>query len=160
MSRKGEADGKYVAKNIISVSTRYTGRAFSALYNKNGSFNSFLSWWVVSSGRINFFFGGGDYFHFIVNTILLVEPLYQCCNGMLRHSLGEAVMFLSLQHFISPSLNLMVCLCVCLIVYCLLALLTWEGGNKGNKHCKPSAAAINLSFLARWQDVFKKKEKV
>ena len=44
-------------------------------------------------------------------------------NGMLHHSLGRAVIFLSLRHFISPSLNFMLCLCVFLVVYCILALL-------------------------------------
>ena len=45
-------------------------------------------------------------------------------NGMLCHALGGAVTFLSLQHFILPCLNLMLCLSVCLVVFCLLALPT------------------------------------
>ena len=53
--------------------------------------------------------------------------------GMLRHSLGGAVFVLSLQHFISPPLNFMPCGCVLIVVYCLLALPTKEGGNEGNK---------------------------
>ena len=32
------------------------------------------------------------------------------CNGMLCHSLGWAVIFISLQHFIAPALDLMPCL--------------------------------------------------
>ena len=47
---------------------------------------------------------------------------------MLRHALGGAVIFISLQHFISPSLDLMLCLSVCLLFYCLLALPRYEGG--------------------------------
>ena len=31
-------------------------------------------------------------------------------NGMLRHSLGGAIIFISLQHFIAPALDLMDCL--------------------------------------------------
>ena len=31
-------------------------------------------------------------------------------NGMIRHSLGGAVIFISLQHFIAPALDLMPCL--------------------------------------------------
>ena len=44
--------------------------------------------------------------------------------GMLRHSLGGAVTFISWQHFIAPTLNLMLCLSVCLVFYCLFALQT------------------------------------
>ena len=40
---------------------------------------------------------------------------YRKRNGMLHHSLGGAVIFISLQHFIAPSLKLMLCLSVCLV---------------------------------------------
>ena len=49
---------------------------------------------------------------------------FEAENGRLRHALGRAVIFLSLQHFISASLNLKLCLCVYPFVFCLLALLT------------------------------------
>ena len=47
-------------------------------------------------------------------------------NGMLRHSLGGAVMFFSFQYFIAPALDLIA----------VLALPTKEGGNKGIKSKK------------------------
>ena len=43
------------------------------------------------------------------------------CNGMLCHALGGAVIFISLQHFISPSLNIVLCLSVCLSCFLLPA---------------------------------------
>ena len=63
---------------------------------------------------------------FLVDSVLVVPALFQGCqfffnaaqratkgsnachlkfSGMLRHAFGGAVIFLSLQHFISPSLN-------------------------------------------------------
>ena len=45
-------------------------------------------------------------------------------NGLLRHALGGAVIFISLPHFISPSLYIMLCLSLCLVFYYLLALPT------------------------------------
>ena len=45
-------------------------------------------------------------------------------NGMLRHSLGGSVIFISLPRFIAPALDL---------IPFLLALPSKEGGNKGIK---------------------------
>ena len=54
------------------------------------------------------------------------------CYGTPRILAGWEVIFL--LHFISPYLNLMLCLSVYLVLYCLLALPMWEGGNKVNKN--------------------------
>ena len=40
--------------------------------------------------------------------------------------------FFSLHYIMASSLYLMLCLSVCLVLYCLLALPTYEGGNEGN----------------------------
>ena len=49
-----------------------------------------------------------------------------CENGILRHSLAGVVIFISLQHFIAPALDLMPC----------LPSGQKEGGNKGIKSKK------------------------
>ena len=41
-------------------------------------------------------------------------------DGKLRNSFCGAVIFISLLHFISPSLNLMLCLSVCLVIFACL----------------------------------------
>ena len=48
------------------------------------------------------------------------------------HQAGK--LFFSLQHIMPSSLNLMLCLSVCFVLQCLLALPAQEGGNKGNKN--------------------------
>ena len=54
---------------------------------------------------------------------------------MLRHVLGGAVMFLSLQHFIYPCLSVMLCLSVCLFMF-LPACAPDEGGRQEGQNLK------------------------
>ena len=55
-----------------------------------------------------------DTYWFEIPTVCLVQPSAYSCkkmrNGMLRYSLGGEVIFISLQHFIAPALDLMPCL--------------------------------------------------
>ena len=66
-------------------------------------------------------------------------------NGMLRHPFLRVWEDISLQHILLQSLQLMLCLSVCLVLYCLLASTSeTRDGNKCNNTRQTDKHSINL----------------
>ena len=57
----------------------------------------------------------------VVQAVTQIVPICNR-NGMLRHPLGGAVIFILLRHLITPSLKLRPCLSACLVFLIIMAL--------------------------------------
>ena len=66
---------------------------------------------------------------------------------MLRHSLGGAVIFISLQHFIAPALDSMPCLQAQGTRDCNKGIKTMSTGSRGGEIVHPGATGHQWFFI-------------